>query len=414
MCGAFVPPANVGAERDWYAITAAGGDRITATMTLTNANGNLDLYLLNSIGTVLASSTTTTGTETITFNIAPAAGGTYFIRVDPGTPVDADARNTYSLNVTSAPPPSCADDAFEQNDTAATATPVTLPFNNTTLVMCGAHVAPDNVGAEFDFYSFNLAAGDRITPNITLTNANGNLDVTLVSPSGVDVAASWTTSGTETLSYTVPTGAAGNYKVRVEPWNPVDSDARNTYSSAFTVTAANPLPNVLTGCSAPLCVSGTPGAGPNGGTVLTYTIPPANIPTSNSIGFGVTAGTQAHNTTIAPNRFCTSSTGTSADLILQIPVTGFTRFAATTCLGTTADSVLAAFTRDPLLGGSTTVDGGGLCNDTSGAPGATNDCSSLAATAVPPGNNLFIGVTGYGAAYWNGSATRTFSVELIP
>lgn len=307
----------------------------------------------------------------------------------------------------------CTEDPFEPNDTLATAAPITLPATD-PLFLCGAHVAPDNTGAELDFYSFNLNVGDRLTATMSLIDSAGNLDLTLISPSGVDIAASWTAGATETFFYTVPAGAAGNYKLRVEPWAPVDADARNTYTPSFTVTPGSALPSVISGCSAPLCAAGVAGEGPNGGTVFTFTIPSAMYPTANSIGAGLSSTNHVHGALRAPNRFCTASPGTSVDLIATLPTAGFSRFTATTCVGSQLgqDSIMAAFDAHPLFGGRTTLDGGALCNDD--RPG--RNCAEILPTAIPTTSSgeLFLAITGFNTtSFWAGGS-RSFTVELIP
>jgi len=64
-------------DQDYYAlaVTAAG----TVAVTLGGAAGDYDLYLLNSAGTQVASSTGSTSTESISYNAT--AAGTYYVRV---------------------------------------------------------------------------------------------------------------------------------------------------------------------------------------------------------------------------------------------------------------------------------------------------------------------------------------------
>lgn len=87
-------------DEDWYAINVGAGASLTATATFTHANGDINTQLYNACGgSVIASATGTTGTETFTYNNTGAAA-TFYLRVYLNT----DVRNTYSLTIST----SCA------------------------------------------------------------------------------------------------------------------------------------------------------------------------------------------------------------------------------------------------------------------------------------------------------------------
>ncbi len=64
---------------DFFKVTAAGTGSATFTLRFTQANGNLDLNLLNANGTVIASSISSNSPETITANLV--RGQSYFVQV---------------------------------------------------------------------------------------------------------------------------------------------------------------------------------------------------------------------------------------------------------------------------------------------------------------------------------------------
>lgn len=120
---------------------------------------------------------------------------------------------------TSTPPAS--DDAFEQNDTAATA----------------AVVAPgvyrDLACNDEDWFAVTLAAPGALTVKLDLSNATGDLDLGVDGPSG-SVGRSEGTGDTEKVeAASLP---AGTYKVRVHGYQ----GARGRYT--LTVTAASVTP----------------------------------------------------------------------------------------------------------------------------------------------------------------------------
>jgi hypothetical protein len=81
-------------ENDYYRFSVPGAGQISISAAFTHSLGDVDMQLLNSVGTVVASSTGTTNSETINFNVA--AAGTYNLRVYG---FGAGSCNRYSLNL---------------------------------------------------------------------------------------------------------------------------------------------------------------------------------------------------------------------------------------------------------------------------------------------------------------------------
>lgn len=82
---------------DFYAFTLAQATTVTATVQFTHANGDLDMYLMDSAGLPVAISNGTTDTEQV---IVPVQGGTYYLRVYGYQ----GATNTYQASVVLAAP----------------------------------------------------------------------------------------------------------------------------------------------------------------------------------------------------------------------------------------------------------------------------------------------------------------------
>ncbi len=68
-------------ESDYYRVVVPGSGTFSISATFSDSLGDINLRLLNSSGTTLASSLSTTNNESITYNVTSAAGGTYYIRV---------------------------------------------------------------------------------------------------------------------------------------------------------------------------------------------------------------------------------------------------------------------------------------------------------------------------------------------
>lgn len=115
------------------------------------------------------------------------------------------------------PPPPVTDDAFEQNDTAATA----------AVLAPGAY--PNLMCADEDFYAVTLAANATLDVQLAFRHAEGDLDLQVDGPAG-RVGASEGSTDAERVQKTGL--AAGVYKVRVFGY----SGARAKYSLTVAAT----------------------------------------------------------------------------------------------------------------------------------------------------------------------------------
>ncbi len=145
--GFFTPSVNIDAdlENDYYRFIVSVPGTVNITATFTDSLGNINLRLLNSVGSTLSSSLSTTDNESITRHIQP---GTYFIR---SYGVGTGSCNKYSLSAT-----------FDPDDiTPPTPNPMTwatVPFElNTSQLRMVATTATDAdtppVNYFFDFTS---------------------------------------------------------------------------------------------------------------------------------------------------------------------------------------------------------------------------------------------------------------------
>ncbi|MFT3883703.1 MAG: proprotein convertase P-domain-containing protein [Gemmatales bacterium] len=97
---------------DWYQFTtlATGTNANSVQIDFTNTSGNLSLYLYNSSGTLLGSSTGTTNQEKI--SLSGLAAGSYYIKV---TGVSGSTNSNYSLT-TNTPVPTSTTTTYSAND----------------------------------------------------------------------------------------------------------------------------------------------------------------------------------------------------------------------------------------------------------------------------------------------------------
>ena len=199
---------------DYYRFTLANSGNFN--LGLTGMTADADVQLLNSSGSVIASSTNVgTASESITSQLS---AGTYYIRVYPYT-----GDTNYNIAVSAAPlaPVDLA------GNTLATARAITVGSSTTSYT--------DWVGSTDtnDYYRFTLANSGNF--NLGLTGMTADADVQLLNSSG-SVIASSTNVGTASESITSQL-SAGTYYIRVYPYT-----GDTNYNLAVSATTATVTP----------------------------------------------------------------------------------------------------------------------------------------------------------------------------
>ncbi|MGL4421427.1 MAG: cadherin repeat domain-containing protein, partial [Gemmataceae bacterium] len=134
-------------DDDWFKIAASPADdrRIIASLNFTHADGDVDLQLTNTSGTVLTQSSGTGNSETIDFTVP--AGGTYYLRTYYG-----NTGNRYTLT---------------WNDFRVSIAPSDINISNTTIpenspggtAVGNLSTADGNVSDSFTYTLLNSASG---------------------------------------------------------------------------------------------------------------------------------------------------------------------------------------------------------------------------------------------------------------
>ena len=101
--------------------------------------------------------------------------------------------------------PACADDAFEENDSLGAASMISLPFSEAGLRSCPG---------DEDWFSFQVTAGSQIQIDATFIDQDGDIDIELYDPNGLEVADSGGIFDNEKISCTAL--ATGMYAVQVD------------------------------------------------------------------------------------------------------------------------------------------------------------------------------------------------------
>ena len=227
-------------DDDFYRLTPMAMDQITIGIAFTSSAGDLDLQLLDASSTILGSSAGTTDTESITYCARDASALIARVFGYDG------AANAYTIDVTRAAGACCVDDAFEPDDSQASARALHgASFDGT--------ICPN----DDDWIALTTAGAAEIVIDIHFDVARADIDLELVGPSGAVIASSLGTTGTEHIDTTVST--AGIYAIHVFS---LDDTMSNDYAGTATTTAVTtctatlscPTPQV---CDSGRCRSGT-------------------------------------------------------------------------------------------------------------------------------------------------------------
>ena len=162
-------------DEDWYAVHVNAGGALSALVEFQNAQGNLDLEVLNPQGRVVGSSATDGDSETVEVSEVEQSG-LYLVRIF--SPRGAD--NDYELTVVVDDPQGCADDGDEEND----------DLNDATLVEFGEAAGLTVCPQDDDFYAVELNAGDGLTAQIFFDDEQGDLDLQIQDEEGRVLASS--------------------------------------------------------------------------------------------------------------------------------------------------------------------------------------------------------------------------------
>ncbi|MBN2804392.1 MAG: PPC domain-containing protein, partial [Deltaproteobacteria bacterium] len=202
---------------DWFKLTTVGvGDVITVTLTFTNADGNLDMDLVNSSGVVVDSATTTDDNEVISFKTTIA--GIYYVNVKGATASDENEYSILAENLAA-----CVADANEVNNDYASATDVT------TATLSGLTICEGDTSGDEDWFMIDgVAEGDNVAASITFTHSTGDLNLYLYNdPSAAPVALSESVTNGESVNYKADASHTGTFYVKVTG---LDRTVRNNYS----------------------------------------------------------------------------------------------------------------------------------------------------------------------------------------
>lgn len=213
-------------DEDFYGFDLLAGDPLEIQIFFRHAEGDIDLELLDPNGQVVASSASTTDNEALVL-VAPSSGR-YVLRAFMGQDLGPNPGNTYSLDLALG----CGEDRLEPNDTEAAARSLSLPASELELALC-----PEND----DFYGVQLTAGQTVRITTRFSDAEGDIDLRLIRPSGTTAESASSTSDDETIEHTAT--ETGRHVLRVFLFSDAGRRPGNRYDLSIEVVGAAPSPS---------------------------------------------------------------------------------------------------------------------------------------------------------------------------
>ena len=191
---------------------------MSVDVAFTDAEGDIDVELLDGAGAQLAISETNTDDESITYTTT--SSGTYVVRVFLWGDDGSVPGNTYDLDLGVA---ACPFDPLEPNDARTSARAVS-PGTFSGLGSC-----PMNE----DWYAVSIGAGQTLDVNVAFAHAEGDIDIQLYNSSGATVVSSVTATDDEALS--LQSSAGGTYTLRVYLYADTGSSPGNVYDLSLSL-----------------------------------------------------------------------------------------------------------------------------------------------------------------------------------
>ena len=209
-------------DDDWWKFTAAQDDEIRVALSFDQAEGDLDLELVDANDTVLATSATAASPEVI--DHTATAAGDLFVRVTGAT---ANAEAVYELVAVDGGSVCGTDeDEFEPNDQRSDAEFI-APTTTIDGFVC---TRPDVFVVNVDQTS------DPLVATATFTHNDGDLDVAVFDADGDAVATSDSANDDETATVAAPV-AGGLYYIEVYGFE----GSSNDYTLTATGNAELPI-----------------------------------------------------------------------------------------------------------------------------------------------------------------------------
>jgi subtilisin family serine protease len=213
-------------EVDYYSFTATASGVYTISATTPSSSLDTVLGIFSSTGQRLAYNDDIGWPNTDSrLAVTLTAGTRYYVGI---TNYSAASRGSYTWTI-DGPAAAVTDDAYENNDTRATA------YDLGTLTAAKT-ISSLAMADSYDWYKFTTAAAGTSSSSVSISfqNSQGDLDLALYDSSGTLVSSSQGTGNSEMISLNGL--AAGTYYVRVNGYN-------GALNSNYSLTLNPPTPS---------------------------------------------------------------------------------------------------------------------------------------------------------------------------
>jgi V8-like Glu-specific endopeptidase len=220
---------------DYFRFAAGASGTLNLGLSFNHSLGDVDVALLNAAGTVIASSTGTTNTETIIFGLT--RGSTYGIRVYG---YQGATNPSYTMTLDG---PDVPADGYEANDDFGS------PADLGAITGFAANDLTIHASGNADFYRFTSPGSGGASVNLAFTHIDGDVDMALYTDTGTFIDSSTGTTNTETINFTAAQGAS--YVLQVYGYSgamhwdydmsitaPADTEAPTVASDEFVFNTA--------------------------------------------------------------------------------------------------------------------------------------------------------------------------------
>ncbi len=177
---------------DFFVVEALPNNELTVTVLFDHSEGNIDLTLVDFVGTVLGSSTSSTDNESASVTFPQEEG--VFIEVSLPSDSGSQQGNSYELAITQASPV-CPQDSHEPDNDIATA----------AFMPEGPNILRQVCTGNDDWWTVLGLAGQTLQVDATFEHDEGNIDLELYDADGALLASSLSSTDDEVLSQIMTT-----------------------------------------------------------------------------------------------------------------------------------------------------------------------------------------------------------------
>ncbi len=187
-------------DDDYFKVYVQQGVELDILAFFSHADGDINVELVTSWGMVVASATSVTDNEFITYS--PLSSGERYVHIYGA---NTSVENNYTLSVDAPSSPDCTDDGYEPNDDHAVAAVIPYPAS------FQAMLCPN----DDDFYKSNVSpVPNQVKVELLFNHEAGDLNLAILNVSdGSVIATSESQTDNEVLYYYPPHD--GEFKIRV-------------------------------------------------------------------------------------------------------------------------------------------------------------------------------------------------------